>query len=60
MAELKVDTKNPFNVGVTYADFLSNVKGKVTIKTLLDGLKLSNGARFWIEQELKQYKQNKQ
>tara|TARA_R110000851_G_scaffold287313_1_gene441268 strand:- start:703 stop:882 length:180 start_codon:yes stop_codon:yes gene_type:complete len=54
----KIDTKNPLNKGVTYADFLENVKGKVTVKSLLDKLKLSNGSRFWIEQELKNYKQN--
>tara|TARA_R110000796_G_scaffold111147_3_gene222671 strand:- start:988 stop:1170 length:183 start_codon:yes stop_codon:yes gene_type:complete len=58
MEELKVDTKNPFNVGVSYKDFLSNVNKKVTEKILLDKLKLSKDARFWIEQELKQYKQN--
>lgn len=58
MSELKVDTKNPFNKGVSYEDFLSNVDKKVTEKSLLDKLKLSKEARFWIEQELKQYKQN--
>ena len=58
MTDSKVDTKNPFEVGVTYKDFLSNVNKKVSEKSLLDKLKLSKEARFWIEQELKDYKQN--
>ena len=58
MANSKVDTTNPFDVGVSYKDFLSNVNKKVSEKSLLDKLKLSKEARFWIEQELKNYKQN--
>ena len=57
MAESKVDTTNPFDVGVSYKDFLSNVNKKVSEKSLLDKLKLSKEARHWIEQELKDYKQ---
>ena len=53
-----VDTKNPFNKGVSYADFLKNVKGNVTVKTLLSKLDLTKAAKTWIEQELENYKQN--
>ena len=56
MSAKKIDTKNPFNKGVTYADFLSNVNGKITVKSLLDNLKLSKDARNWIESELTKYK----
>ena len=53
-----VDTKNPFNKGVSYADFLKNVKGNVTVKILLSKLDLTKAAKTWIEQELENYKQN--
>jgi len=53
----KTDTKNPFNKGVSYADFLSNVTDKVSLKSLLDKLNLDSDSREWIESELKQYKQ---
>lgn len=56
----KVDTKNPFNKGVSYADFLKNVKGNVTIKSLLSKLELTKAEKSWIEQEITNYKQNKQ
>ena len=56
MSAKKIDTKNPFNKGVTYADFLSNVSGKITVKSLLDNLKLSKDERNWIESELTKYK----
>ena len=54
----KIDTSNPFNIGVSYSDFLANVKGKVTVKSLLDRLKLTKDQLAWITQELKDYKQN--
>ena len=53
-----VDTKNPFNKGVSYADFLENVKGNVTVKSLLSRLKLTKEQLAWVIQELKDYKQN--
>lgn len=56
----KVDTKNPFNKGVSYADFLKNVKGNVTVKSLLSKLELTKEDKTWIEQEITNYKQNKQ
>jgi hypothetical protein len=56
----KVDTKNPFNKGVSYADFLKNVKGNVTVKSLLSKLELTKEDKSWIEQEITNYKQNKQ
>lgn len=56
----KVDTKNPFNKGVSYADFLKNVKGNVTVKSLLSKLELTKAEKSWIEQEIINYKQNKQ
>ena len=54
----KIDTSNPFNEGVSYSDFLANVKGKVTVKSLLEKLELSKEAKSWINQELVNYKQN--
>tara|TARA_R110000851_G_scaffold29802_1_gene81654 strand:- start:732 stop:908 length:177 start_codon:yes stop_codon:yes gene_type:complete len=54
----KVDTKNPFNKGVSYADFLENVKGNVTISSLLSRLKLTKDQLNWLNQELTDYKQN--
>ena len=56
----KVDTKNPFNKGVSYADFLKNVKGNVKVKSLLSKLELTKAEKSWIEQEVINYKQNKQ
>jgi len=54
----KVDTKNPFNKGVSYADFLENVKGNVTVDSLLNKLDLSKDSKEWILSELEFYKQN--
>ena len=54
----KVDTKNPFNKGVSYADFLENVKGNVTVDLLLNKLDLSKDSKEWILSELEFYKQN--
>lgn len=49
----KTDTTNPFNKGVSYKDFLSNVKGKVTVDSLLKKHKLSDEQINWVKQELK-------
>lgn len=54
-----VDTTNPFNKGVSYDDFLKNVKGKVTIDSLLSKHKLSNESKEWIKTELKNHNKNK-
>lgn len=51
------NTKNPFNKGVTYEQFLSNVKGKVTIDSLLDKLDVSKEDKDWIKNELTNFKQ---
>lgn len=55
-----IDTTNPFNIGVSYSDFLKNVKGKVTIDSLLKKHKLSDADSKWIKQEVKEFKQKKQ
>tara|TARA_R110000744_G_scaffold262154_2_gene376692 strand:- start:322 stop:534 length:213 start_codon:yes stop_codon:yes gene_type:complete len=55
----KLETTNPFNKGVSYADFLENVKDKVTEKILIDNLNLDKKTKEWLEKDLKQYKINK-
>ena len=50
------DTTNPLNEGVTYAEFLANVKGTATEKSLLDKLNLDKPTREWLETELNQFK----
>lgn len=57
--EVSSDTLNPFNDGVSYDAFLENVKGTVTIDSLLDKAKCSNEQKDWIKSELKNHKQNK-
>ena len=52
----KLDTTNPFNVGVSYKAFLSNVKGKVTVDSLLKDAKLEVHEINWIKEELKNLK----
>jgi len=37
----KLDTTNPFNVGVTYEAFMKNVNGKSTVDVLLKKANLS-------------------
>ena len=56
---VKIDTTNPFNKGVSYKAFLSNVKGNVTVDSLLKKANLSKVDSAWIKQELEDYKQNK-
>ena len=50
---VKLDTTNPFNIGVSYDMFLENVKGKVTVDGLLKKHKLSDDQINWVKQELK-------
>lgn len=52
----KLDTTNPFNKGVSYASFLENVKGKITVDTLLNKHKLSSEQINWIKEEIKNFK----
>lgn len=55
----KLDTKNPFKKGVSYDAFLSNVKGNVTVDSLLNKLELSKEQKEWIKLELNNHKNNK-
>ena len=52
----RLDTKNPFNKGVTYEMFLSNVKVKTTEADLIKKLKLDSEAEAWLKNELINYK----
>jgi hypothetical protein len=52
----KLDTTNPMNKGVSYAAFLKNVKGKVTVDSLLRNANLSKAETLWIKLELTNYK----
>jgi len=58
MAEVKLDTTNPFNEGVTYEMFLKNVTKKRTVNTLLNKLNLTDAEVKWIKKELNNYKNN--
>jgi len=53
------NTKNPLEKGVSYEDFLSNVKGKETVESLLKKLKLDKDTFEWLTTELNNYKQTK-
>jgi hypothetical protein len=55
----KIDTTNPMNKGVSYDAFLKNVKGKVTVDSLLRNAKLSKDETLWIKLELTNYNKNK-
>jgi len=57
--EVKLDTKNPLNKGVSYEDFLENVKGNTTVESLLKKLKLDKDTFEWLITELNNYKQTK-
>jgi hypothetical protein len=52
----KLNTKNPFEKGVTYEAFLANVKGKVTVDSLIKDLKLDQDSENWLKEELNNYK----
>ena len=54
-----LDTRDPFNKGVSYDAFLSNVKGGVTLPSLLKRLSLSKEQEEWIKLELDNHKNNK-
>lgn len=51
--KIVIDTTNPFNKGVTYLDFLKNVKGKVTVDSLLSKHNLTEDQKKYIKSELK-------
>lgn len=57
--EVKVDTTNPLNKGVSYVDFLKNVKGNVTVDSLLKKHNIDKQTTNWIKLELETFKQNK-
>jgi hypothetical protein len=52
----KADTTNPFNEGVSYSDFLSNVKGNVTVESMLKRHSVSKSSTSWIIKEIEDYK----
>lgn len=54
-----LDTRDPFNKGVSYDEFLSNVKGNVTLSSLIKRLSLSKDKEEWIKLELENHKNNK-
>lgn len=49
----KVDSTNPFNIGVNYEMFLSNVDSKNTVESLLEKHKISKEDIEFIKRELK-------
>lgn len=55
----KIDSTNPFNIGVSYEMFLKNVDKKTTVDGLLKKHKLSEEQIKWIKEELKQYNNKK-
>lgn len=55
----KLDTTNPFNEGVSYEAFLENVKGKVTVDSLLKEHDLSKEKVDWLKEEINNFKKNK-
>lgn len=54
-----LDTRDPFNKGVSYDAFLSNVKGSVTLSSLIKRLSLPKDKEEWIKLELENHKNNK-
>lgn len=54
----KLDTTNPFNVGVSYDAFLKNVNSKNTVSSLLKKLDLTKESVEWIKLELNNHKHN--
>lgn len=55
----KLDTKNPLNKGVSYKAFLENVKGNVTVDSLLKKAECTKDQIKWIKEELDNYKNKK-
>lgn len=59
VVEIKKDTTNPFNKGVTYEEFLSNVTKEKSEDKLIKDLKLDIDSENWLRSELENYKQTK-
>ena len=57
--KVKLDTKNPFNKGVSYEAFLKNVTKTVTVDSLLKKANLTTEQITWVKKEIKQFKINK-
>lgn len=57
--EVKIDTTNPLNKGVSYEDFLKNINAKTTVDSLLKKHKIDEATSDWIKKELEAYKSNK-
>lgn len=57
--EVKLDTTNPLNKGVSYEAFLENVKGNTTVDSLLKKHEIDEATSDWIKKELEVYKSNK-
>tara|TARA_R110000851_G_scaffold274870_2_gene427436 strand:+ start:1587 stop:1772 length:186 start_codon:yes stop_codon:yes gene_type:complete len=52
------DTTNPFKEGVSYDEFLSNVKGKETVDSLLKKADCTVEQIKWIKEELTNHNKN--
>ena len=57
--KVKLDTKNPFNKGVSYEAFLKNVTKTVTLDDLLKKADLTTEQIKWVKLEIEQFKKNK-
>jgi len=57
--KVKLDTKNPFNKGVSYEAFLKNVTKTVTLDDLLKKADLTTDQIKWVKLEIEQFKKNK-
>lgn len=59
VVEVKLDTTNPLNKGVSYEVFLKNVTKTVTVDSLLKKANLTTEQIKWVKKEIKQFKINK-
>ena len=57
--KVKLDTKNPFNKGVSYEAFLKNVTKTVTVDDLFKKADLTTDQIKWVKLEIEQFKKNK-
>ena len=57
--KVKLDTKNPFNNGVSYEAFLKNVTKTVTVDDLFKKADLTTEQIKWVKLEIEQFKKNK-
>lgn len=57
--KVKLDTKNPFNKGVSYEAFLKNVTKTVTVDDLFKKADLTTEQIKWVKLEIEQFKKNK-